>query len=217
MMNIFIQARMSSTRFPGKMLAPLHGVPVIKHIVDRVSKVPDIQDAVVLTSTQQSDDPLAAYLDAQGHKVFRGDLDNVFLRFQDALKTYPCDAFVRICGDSPIIHPDLIVYMMSCFKKETADFLSNTHHKKFPKGQSVEIIKSDLFTSIDPRSLTEEQQEHVMPYFYENAAKYKTVFPDSTVNHRHINTCVDTIEDLQNLETGEIDYNFDESTICLND
>ena len=212
--NIFIQARMSSARFPGKMLAPLNGKPLIKHMIERVSEVPDIQNVVILTSAEQSDDPLVCYLEREEHNVFRGDLNNVFLRFQEALKAHPCESFVRICGDSPIINTDLIAHMVGLFKQKECDFLSNVHHKKFPKGQSIEMIKSNVFMDVDPKSLTSEQQEHVMPYFYENTKKYKSYFPDCTVNNRHINCCVDTIEDLKNIESGNITYDFKKEDVC---
>lgn len=214
MMNIFIQARMSSSRFPGKMLAPLHGKPLINHILEQVSKVPDIENLVVLTSVEPSDDPLAFYLEKEGHQVFRGSLENVFLRFQQALEQYPCDFFARISGDSPLISPDLITYMTRLAQEEECDFLSNVRHKKFPKGQSIEIIKSGLFSQIDESALTPDQREHVMPYFYDHADEYKCCFPDNASNQRHINTCVDTPEDLKKIEAGEVSYHFDTDCIC---
>lgn len=215
-MNLFIQARMSSSRFPGKMLAPLNGKPLIDHITERISKLKNIDRFVVLTSIEPSDDPLACYLEQKGVDVFRGPLDNVYERFKVALAVYPCESFIRICGDSPIINTDLIDYMARLYLGVGCDFLSNVQHKKFPKGQSVEIINSDLFLRVDADVLTAEQREHVMPYFYENSAKLETYFPDSNADHRQINTCVDTIQDLKNIESGKITYIFDKEVLCEN-
>lgn len=207
--HIFIQARMSSARFPGKMLAPVNGKPLIRHMIDRAGQVRGVDKVIVLTSMEQSDDPLAAYV---GDMAFRGNLNNVFLRFQQALQEHPCDYFVRLCGDSPLISSDLIGDMIE--RAQGVDFLSNVHTKTFPKGQSVEIIRSDVFMSVDSETLTPDQQEHVMPYFYENADQYNTVFPSNSENLRHINTCVDTIEDLQNIEAGKVSYTFDQEAPC---
>lgn len=215
--NIFIQARMSSSRFPGKMLADLNGQPLIQHIIDRTAQIPGVNEVVVLTSTETSDDPLATYVIQQEHKVFRGNLENVFLRFRQTLTAHPCDRFIRICGDSPLIDPNLITCMLNLARKENCDFLSNVHHKKFPKGQSVEIIKSAIFAAIPPETLTPEQREHVMPYFYEHAAEYKSCFPDYTKNERHINTCIDTPGDLENIRSGQIQYEFKEEYLCQTD
>ena len=117
--NIFIQARMSSARFPGKVLAPFNGEPLIKRVLDRVSKISDINDIVVLTSTELSDNPLASYLSSLNCNVFRGDLNNVFLRFKSALNCYPCEYCVRICADSPLIDSSLIQFMVDkCLNKK---------------------------------------------------------------------------------------------------
>lgn len=204
---------MSSSRFPGKMLAPLNGIPLVKHIVSALSQVSEIDHVVVLTSVEQSDDPLAYYLEKEGYSVFRGDLNNVFFRFQQALKAYPCDSFVRICGDSPIISTALVQYMVCLAQDKGCDFLSNVYHQKFPKGQSIEIVVSDIFMGIDAQALTSEQREHVMPYFYDHAEQYNVCFPDCTSNDRALNTCVDTVEDLKNIAAGDIVYHFKEDTI----
>jgi spore coat polysaccharide biosynthesis protein SpsF len=214
MMNIFIQARMSSSRFPGKMLAPIHGEPMIKLIVERLSAVLCAEKIVVLTSVETSDDPLVSYLNSIDVQYFRGDLDNVFLRFQKALKFFPCEHFVRVCGDSPIISAELVQRMMFLAIERNCDFLSNVEHRTFPKGQSIEIVRSDLFSRINAMELSENEQEHVMPFFYTKKNDYKTCFPRSIENLRHINTCVDEVADLKAIESGSVQYKFD-GKLCL--
>lgn len=211
--NIFLQARMSSQRFPGKVLAPLRGAPLIWHTIERCRAAEGIDKVVVLTSADASDDPLAAYLKSIGCLFYRGVLDPVFVRYQAALESHPCDYFVRISGDSPLIEPGLITAMAAFAATGQYDFLSNVHHKKFPRGQSVEIVRSSLFASIDPHSLSGEEQEHVMPYFYSHSREYRTFFADSPVNNRHINCCVDTLEDMRNIEEGKIVYRFNPEDI----
>lgn len=204
--NVFIQARMSSIRFPGKVLAPLHGEPLILHLIERVRQVPGVNRVVVLTSTQPSDVPLVAYLEKIGCPVFRGDLENVFLRFQAALEQYPCDYFVRLSADSPLMDSRLLGDMIAYAQSGDYEFISNVQTKTFPKGQSVEIVSTNLFLSVDADALTSEQQEHVMPYYYE--ADISKLFIDNVVNQRHINTCVDTIEDLRAIESGATSFDY---------
>lgn len=204
--NAFIQARMSSQRFPGKVLAPLRGKPLVSHLIERVRHARGIDTVVVLTSTAPSDTPLAAYLEDAGCPVFRGDLHNVFSRFQSALKQYPCDYFVRLSADSPLMDVQLLNDMVAYAQTDGYDFISNVHSRMFPKGQSVEIVCSEIFLSVDASTLTPEQQEHVMPYFYD--APLSKLFIDNVVNQRAINTCVDTIEDLRAIDSGAVVFEY---------
>lgn len=207
--NIFIQARMSSARFPGKMLAPLRGQPMIAHVIERCRAALGVDKIVVLTSAAPSDDPLALYVEKMGCLVFRGVLDPVFERFAAACAAHPCDYFVRVSGDSPLIEPALLSDMITHARGGAYDFLSNVRGRTFPKGQSVEIVRASAFLGVDQSRLTLEQQEHVMPYFYDRADTYHSFFMESPVNARHINCCVDTVEDLRAIESDLVQYCYD--------
>lgn len=213
--NIFIQSRMSSSRYPGKVLAPVFGIPLIKHIIDAALSIKNKKNVVVLTSTEMSDDPLVAYLNSINCLVYRGSLDNVFDRFYKALDNYPCDYFVRLCADSPFINAGLIDTLITKGINAGYDFISNVFSKKFPKGQSVEIIKSNLFKSISSEMLGKYELEHVMPYFYKNKEQYKSIFFELSNNLSNLNQCIDTVEDLKNIETVRSSYLFDEKELCI--
>ena len=113
MVRVFIQARMSSQRFPGKVLAPFNGKPLIAQVIWRLTQVISADAVVVATSMEPTDDPLAAYVRELGIAVFRGPLSNVFRRFQLCLETYPCTWSVRICADSPLPSSDLLQGVMA--------------------------------------------------------------------------------------------------------
>lgn len=212
--NIFIQARMSSARYPGKVLAPLNGVPLIKHIVEKVKHVNNKNEIVVLTSDDISDDPLVAYLQSIGCLFFRGSLGNVFKRFQDCLREYPCDYFVRLCADSPFLDPELVDIHLDYTNHLEYDLISNVFGRKFPKGQSVEVASSEIFLEIDDNILTEQEREHVMPYFYSRKENYRTFFLDTIEDLRHMNMCVDVLEDLKKLEKYPSLFRLDKSKLC---
>ena len=100
---VFVQARMSSRRFPGKVLAPFRGKPILDHVVDAARRgVPDVP-VVVATSRETSDDPVAHHMAARGVACFRGELDDVVRRFTACLAEHPCAFVVRICADSPLV------------------------------------------------------------------------------------------------------------------
>lgn len=196
---------MSSNRLPGKMLAPFRGRPLVDHVMDAAFRAVGRAASVLLTSTHATDDPLAAYAEHRKWSVFRGDLDNVFKRFRDALSAHPADWVVRICGDSPLISSELINEAIAMAHLDAPDLVSNVFPRTYPKGQSVEVIRATLLESLDPDTLSANEREHVTPYFYANAEKFRIVnmacpadFPVS------IDCVVDALDDLKRLEQTAI-------------
>lgn len=210
--NIFIQARMSSSRYPGKVLAPIKGVPLIKHLINRVRKLKNIKNIVVLTSDLESDDPLQAYLESINCLCFRGDLENVFKRFQDALGLYHADYCMRLSADSPFIEPSLMQFMVDKALSGTHSLISNVFSRKFPKGQSVEIMKSQIMLETDYSLLSYYEKEHVMPYFYKNIKRKNCLFFELCRDLSSINQCIDTIEDIKSINDA-YDYKFNSKEI----
>jgi spore coat polysaccharide biosynthesis protein SpsF len=201
--RIFIQARMSSARFPGKMLAPFRGRPLIARVLERFREH-DLQSrVVVLTSLDPTDDPLADFVSVRcGTAVFRGDLDNVVARFQSALGEYPCDWFLRISGDSPLIDVSLVQAMMR-FSDSGCDVVSNVVRRTFPPGQSVECVRSDVFRALNSNELTPDQREHVTKVFYDRPRDWRlrsVVCQDPGWSDTRM--VVDSLEDLRALEAG---------------
>jgi len=203
--KIFIQARMSSVRFPGKMLALLMGKPVLQHVVQNSANVVGKANVVVLTSTLASDDVLADYAKNQlGVKVFRGDLENVVKRFQDALVDFPCEWIIRICGDSPLIDGRLIRAMILEIR-EDCDLLSNVVVRTFPRGQSIEILKASTLKLIDSGQLSRDQKEHLTSFYYANLGRFRiNSIRLKTKNLSEISMVVDTVNDLVSLEKNII-------------
>ena len=201
MVLAFVQARMSSKRFPGKVLAPFNGVPILTCVIERLSEVIASDRIVVLTSTDQSDDPLVSYMENVGICVYRGPLKNVFERFQLCLRKYPCSWFFRICADSPLLDNAILQTMLIKSGELDVDLITNVFPRTFPKGQSVEMLNADTFASIDPNNLTWTQQEHVTKIYYEKPENYKIINLESSGKGLStINLSVDTIEDLYRLQ-----------------
>lgn len=198
--RIFVQARMSSDRFPGKVLAPFRGKPLIDHVM---SAGMEVDDTVLVTSDQVSDDPLAMHGAARGWEVFRGDLDNVFKRFRDAGRAYPSQWIVRISGDSPLILADVVRTCLGAAHDSEHDVVTNVRPRCFPKGQSVEVIRASLFEAVPLDGMGDEEREHVTPYFYGRPERYKiqnVTRPDDFPID--MDCAVDTLEDLKRLEAS---------------
>ncbi len=193
---------MSSARLPGKMLAPFRGRPMVDHVMAAAANaIKGDASAVLLTSTSATDDPLAAHAQARGWACFRGDLDNVLLRFAEALGPYPCDWVVRVCGDSPTILPSLIEQCVDIALEDNFDIVTNVRPRTFPKGQSIEIIRSSLLAAVDMKHTSAEQREHVFPWFYENIGPERIHNVPCLGDFPIKDDCVvDTLEDLRRLD-----------------
>jgi len=202
--RVFIQARMSSQRFPGKVLAPFRQEPIVRQVVRAATAAAGSESAVVLTSDEPSDDPLAAYLTTIGTPVFRGSLNNVFDRFRQALAHWPCDRFVRICADSPLLSADLLKSAIAWAQDWPVDLVSNVFPRSFPKGQSLEIARAATFLAINPRELTEHDREHVMPIFYRNPDRYSIInLFSADAGLAEQSMTIDTLDDLYRLEPDQ--------------
>ncbi|MCG9884942.1 MAG: NTP transferase domain-containing protein [Cyanobacteria bacterium] len=199
--QLWIQARMSSRRFPGKVLAPFRGQPLIQHVIRSAATAVGIENVAVLTSDQSSDDPLAAYLDKLQVPILRGPLDDVFDRFRQAAEQWPCERFIRICSDSPLLCADLLKDAITTSAQLKADMITNVDPRTFPKGQSLEIVKTSTFMAINPEDLTDHDREHVTPIFYRRRNHYRILNLRSPDSHwSEIVTTVDTLDDLRRLE-----------------
>lgn len=193
---------MSSSRFPGKVLAPFRGRPLIAHVLDQIGRALRREDVILATSSEPSDDPLDAYVREQGVRVFRGPLDDVFARFQQCVATYPCARFFRICADSPLLDGRLFTAMLdTAEQQEQVDLVTNVFPRTYPKGQSLELVTAATFLRIDASTLTADEREHVTRVFYNSPSRFRIVnvrSADPALSGTSV--AVDTLEDLRALE-----------------
>lgn len=152
---------MSSTRLPGKVMSDLDGRPMIGYQLNRVLRSTLVNKVVVATSTDESDNPLVAYLDTISQEVVRGPLNDVLKRFLMVLDIYNPPYFVRITGDCPLVMTDLLDSMISEFESSSLDYLSNALNPSFPDGLDIEIVKTSALRRLDLMQLSEPEREHV--------------------------------------------------------
>lgn len=208
--KVFIQARMSSSRFPGKVLAPVNGIPMILRVIECVKREFEDTAIIVTTSNETSDDPLALYVNSLGIKVFRGSLENVFGRFQACLQENPCDWFFRISADSPLLNSKILKIMTS-YIDESLDLITNVQKRTFPHGHSVELLNTKSFSKIDTNRLSADDCEHVTKFFYASASEFRILNLENTdLDYAKMNFVVDTLDDLRRVEEMEskIQYDF---------
>lgn len=200
MVRAIIQARMSSVRFPGKVLAPISGKPLVDHVLERVQRAVAAEKIVVATSDQPSDDPLAAHVAARGIAVFRGPLEDVFQRFRLCVQEFPCDWFFRICADSPIYNEQLLRSFLM-HTRANVDLVTNVFPRTFPKGHSVELLRTESFVLLDSGKFDANEKEHVTKFYYNHPDRFTIVNVESgNPDLSSLNYCIDTLEDLRRLE-----------------
>ncbi len=168
-----IQSRMTSKRFPGKMLTPFFDKPIFAHVVERIKASKIKMPIILATSKDHTDDPLEMYAKFLGIDVVRGPLEDVMSRFILTLDRFKCDAFFRVCGDSPLLFPSLFDKAATKFTQDDYDLVTNTFPKTFPSGMSVELIKTKIFLKEEKKIRDITNREHITKYFYEKYQEFK--------------------------------------------
>lgn len=182
-MIALIQARLNSKRFKNKALHIFKNKELILHVVEGVKKSKNVSKVIVTTSNLRSDDKLAKFLKKNNIKTYRGSLNNVALRMQKAANQFKVKYFIRISGDSPLIDYRIIDYAIEKFNKyKNYDLITNTFPRKYPSGQSVEIIKTKILKE-NIKNFNSSEKEHVTSYFYFNSKKFKIKNFNKNFNH----------------------------------
>ena len=188
---------MSSKRLPGKVLMKIQGKTLLERVVERVSKSKHVTKIIVATSKHNTDMPLRELCFKKKIECYAGSLPNVARRFYEILKKFNSKYFLRISADSPFIDPQLIDKCLFKFNNTNSDIVTNVFPRTFPKGQSVEIIKSSVFKKNLPKIKKKAYLEHITKFFYENKKNFKINAIINNKNYSKFNMCVDTASDIR--------------------
>jgi spore coat polysaccharide biosynthesis protein SpsF len=197
-----IQARMSSTRLPGKSLKMIGDWSLIEMVLNRVNKATKVDNIVLATSTNAKDDTLEEHVKQLGFPVYRGSEEDVLSRFFNAAKSFNPTTVVRITGDCPLISPTLIDHAIELFNKNEVDYLSlsigEEKEKAYPRGLDVEIANFKSMTEAVENATEQYEREHVMPYLYTRPG-FTTAYPepDPESSRPLYRLCVDTEVDFE--------------------
>src|SRR5580700_8079304 len=198
MTTAIIQARMSSTRLPGKVLLDLAGEPMLARVVERTRRARTIDRVIVATTIESEDEPIAELCRAQGWAVSRGSRDDVLDRYYQAAIADRADPIVRITSDCPLIDPEII----DCVVKRldgTVDYASNINPRRtFPRGLDVEVFTFAALWTAWREDREPTGREHVTPFLYRHPERFRIALVESgrpeAASHRW---SVDTPEDYE--------------------
>ena len=194
-----IQARMTSERLPGKVLRDLGGRPVLAWVVRAAQESDVLDDVVVATSTDPTDDAVVTAARDMGARVVRGPMDDVLSRFAMAIDAFSPDALVRLTGDNPLVDPAIIRMVTRAFDPASLDYLSTSRVRTLPLGLDVEICSSKALLVAAVQAAGADRA-HVTSYLYRESGRFRTagiMFESRGVEYR---LTLDTREDAQVIE-----------------
>jgi len=196
-----VQARMTSRRFPGKVLATLEGRPMILAQLARLARAKKIDRIVVAISHEPSDDPLAEVITGAGYQLHRGPLDDVLARFIGASQATDADVIVRITADCPLLSPTVIDRVITEFERASVDYASNTLQPTYPDGLDVEVVRASALEELAEQQLDSDEREHVTLGVYRRPEMFTLhSVMDPRADRSDLRWTVDTPEDLQFVE-----------------
>jgi len=190
-----IQARMSSTRLPGKVLAELGGDTMLAQVVRRLRAARRIDEIVIATSTGDDDDPVAREAGRLDTGLHRGSVSDVLARFHGAARAYRAEAIVRITADCPLIDPEVVDRVIGALT-DAVDYASNTHDRSFPRGLDAEALHRDTLERIARLGSSAAAREHVTAFVMEQPALFRIAQVGAAHDDSDLRWTVDTADDL---------------------
>ncbi len=187
-----IQARMGSTRLPGKVMRPLPGGSVLEHVLARVRDAKRLDEAAVATTVAPEDDIIAENCGRWGVPCVRGSESDVLGRYQQAAAELRGEWIVRVTSDCPLFDGALLDRMLGTFD---ADYLSNGLRRTFPRGLDAEIFTIASLERAHREARHDHEREHVTPYFYQHPELFRLQSFTGEPDLSHLRWTLDTPED----------------------
>lgn len=197
MIVTIIQARMGSTRLPGKVLMDICGHPMLWHVINRARQAKLLDDVLVATSEKASDDPVVAFCEQEGVPCFRGSEDDVLDRYYRAAVWIGADTVVRITADCPLIDPVVSDKVIAAYLDGGCDYASNTIERTYPDGLDTEVFSFETLEKAWLEARLMSEREHVTPYIWKNEELFNLRQVTQEMDLSGLRWTVDEPEDLE--------------------
>ncbi len=196
---VIAQARMGSTRLPGKGLVDLAGKPLVERVLERAARSTLADEVVLATTDLPADDELAACVDALGFRVVRGSSEDVLARYARAAEESDADVIVRITCDCPFVEPWLIDRAVTAVADDGFDYATNTLVRTYPIGLDVEALTRPALGQADAEAHEPHEREHVTPFIYQHPTRFRlsNLTAPGWATYPEWRLTVDTAEDLE--------------------
>jgi len=195
--SCIVQARMGSSRLSGKILKKVVGKSLLEHLIDRLKKAQTIDEIVIATTDKHDDRTIVALAEKIGVAWFTGSEDEVLSRYVGAAKKVNADNIIRITSDCPLIDPVTIDKVVNYYKRNNADYVSNTIERTYPRGLDIEIFSMKALEKADKMAVDQPCREHVTLYMYRHPEQFSllNVSAEPPLNRPDLRLTVDTEED----------------------
>ena len=194
-----VQARVGSTRLPGKILKEICGKTILHHEIDRLKKCKEIDEIVIATTDKEDDDKIVNEAKKLSVKYFRGSENDVLSRFYYSAKENNADIIVRVTSDCPCIDFEILdkmlIYFKEKYKEKQVDYLSNTIKRTYPRGYDIEIFTFSALEKSYINAEKEYEREHVTPYIYDKTNNFLKLSFENKEDYSEYRVTLDTIED----------------------
>ena len=192
-----LQARVSSSRLPGKVLKSLLGVPMLLRQIERLQKSQKIDQLLVAISTEPTDDLIYKLCKENGIECHRGSLDDVLDRFYQAARVFTPEHVVRLTADCPLTDPQLIDEAIEFYTGGGFDYASNSIQATYPDGLDVEVFRFTCLEQVWREAQLLSQREHVTPFIYQHPLRFKIGYFKSSTDLSHLRWTVDEPKDFE--------------------
>jgi spore coat polysaccharide biosynthesis protein SpsF len=191
-----VQARMGSSRLPGKVLADIGGMSMLARVVARLRAASSIDDIVIATSTHAGDDEVVREANRLEVDSFRGSETDVLARYLGAARQADAEVIVRVTSDCPLLDPGVVDLVVEGLRWDV-DYASNTHRRTYPRGLDVEALYRDTLERIAADATSAQAREHVTAYVLEAPHQFRVRQICDAQDHSDLRWTVDTLEDLE--------------------
>ena len=196
---IIVQARMTSTRLPGKVLKPILGKPLLEYQIERLQRVKLADEILIATTTNETDEPIVELCNRLAVAYFRGSEEDVLGRYYQAATEHKADLVVRVTSDCPLIDPKVIDEVIDFYLKNQSnyDYVSNSLERTYPRGMDTEVFSFSTLQQAFWEATAQPDREHVTPFIHRQSARYRlghVIYSEDCSHHRWT---VDTAEDFE--------------------
>ena len=191
-----VQARTGSSRLPGKVLAPIAGIPMLELMLHRLQSLA-VDSLVVATTAYPRDEPVVDIAERCGVPVVRGPENDVLARFVLALEMHPASTVVRLTADCPVTDPRLVEAVIARHHERDAAYTANVLPRTFPRGLDVEVVHADALRAAHEEAVDPAEREHVTPFVYRRPERFELANLRSGLRLGDERWTVDTADDLE--------------------
>ena len=196
---IIVQARMTSTRLPGKVMEIVCDKPLLEHLINRLKTIRSADQIVIATTVNETDNQIVSLCKKLDTLYYRGSEEDVLGRYYEAAVEYGGDVIIRITSDCPLIDPHIVDQVIAYYvdNKDNVDYVSNCLNRTYPKGMGVEVFPSSILKEAYEEAKEAHDREHVTPFIKNRYSRYRLGDIEHSTDLSHYRLTVDTPEDME--------------------